>query len=120
MTPVHPEDAALAPWSGTVQYVSLSQGFAPVMLQVTDAFGNPLAGAAVLFAETLYGWTEPCPAQGRCAAAPVLGQQMVQAASGIDGSVTLTPLSPEGLAARLLVTAATGDETLSFELDAHP
>jgi hypothetical protein len=120
VTPVHPEDAALAPWNGTVQYVSLSQGFAPVVLQVTDAFGNPLAGATVLFAETLYGWTEPCPAQGGCAAAQVLGQQMVQATSGIDGSVTLTPLSPDGLASRLLVTAVTGDAMLSFELDAHP
>jgi hypothetical protein len=120
VTPVHPQDAALAPWSGTVQYISLSQPFAPVVLHVTDAFGDPLAGATVLFAETLDGWTEPCPAQGGCAAAPLLAQQMVQATSGIDGSVTLTPLSSQGLAARLLVMAATGDTTLNFELDAHP
>jgi hypothetical protein len=117
---VHPQDAALAPWSGTVQYISLSQPFAPVVLHATDAFGDPLAGATVLFAETLDGWTEPCPAQGGCAAAPLLAQQMVQATSGIDGSVTLTPLSSQGLAARLLVMAATGDTTLNFELDAHP
>jgi len=120
VTPVHPEDAVLSPWSGTLQYVSLSQGFAPVVLRVTDAFGHPLAAAAVTFAETLYGWAEPCPAQGGCAAAPVLGRQMVQATSGIDGSVTLTPMSSEGLAGRLMVTAVSGDAALSFELDAHP
>jgi len=87
---------------------------------VTDAFGDPLAGATVTFAETLNGWTEPCPVQGVCAPAPILAQQTIQAISGIDGSVTLTPLSANDQAARLLVTAATGDTTLNFELDAHP
>ena len=91
VTPVHPESAALAPWSGTTQYIYASQTFAPVVLHVTDAFGNPLAGATVTFAETLDGWTEPCPTQGKCDPAPVLAQQSVQAISGIDGSVTLTP-----------------------------
>lgn len=120
VTPVHPESAALAPWSGTSQYINASKTFAPVVLHVTDAFGDPLAGATVNIVEILDGWTEPCPAQGDCAAPPVLAQQTVQAISGIDGSVTLTPLSANDQAARLLVTAATGDATLNFELDAHP
>lgn len=87
---------------------------------MTDAFGDPLAGAMVTFAEVLDGWIEPCPAQGDCAPPPVLAQQTVQAISGIDGSVTLTPLSANDQAARLLMTAATGDAALNFELDAHP
>jgi hypothetical protein len=120
VTPVHPESAALAPWSGTTQYIYASQTFAPVVLHVTDAFGDPLAGAMVTFAEVLDGWIEPCPAQGDCAPPPVLAQQTVQAISGIDGSVTLTPLSANDQAARLLMTAATGDAALNFELDAHP
>ena len=120
VTPVHPETAALSAWSGTSQYLSLSQAFVPVVLRVTDAFGHPLAGANVTFAEMLDGWTEPCPIQGGCPPAPVLGQQTVQATSGLDGSVTLTPLSANGLAARLLVLAATGNTVLGFELDAHP
>jgi hypothetical protein len=120
VTPVHPETAALAPWSGISQYISLGQAFAPVVLRVTDAFGHPLAGATVTFAELLEGWTEPCPLQGSCAPAPVLGEQTLQATSGIDGFVTLTPLSVGALAGRLLVMAATGDATLNFELDVHP
>jgi hypothetical protein len=120
VTPVHPETAVLAPWSGTSQYISLGQAFVPVVLRVTDAFGHSLAGAAVTFAELLEGWTEPCPLQGSCAPAPVLGEQMLQATSGIDGSVTLTPLSAGGLAGRVLVMAATGNSTLNFELDVHP
>jgi IPT/TIG domain len=120
VTPVHPETAALTAWSGTSQYISVSQAFAPVVLRVTDAFGHPLAGANVTVAEMLKGWTEPCPLQGSCSPAPVLGQQVIQATSGIDGSITLTPLSSDGLAARLLVMAATGNVTLNFELDVHP
>jgi hypothetical protein len=120
VTPVHPESAALAPWSGTVQYISASQSFVPVVLHVTDAFGDPLAGATVTFAETLFGWTEPCPPQGNCAAAPILAQQMLDTVSGVDGSVALTPIAADGLSARLLVTAVTGNARLDFELDAHP
>ncbi len=121
VTPVHPEAAALVAWNGTTQYIPASQSFAPVLLHVTDAFGDPLAGAGVTIAETLYGWTEPCPGQGSCPPAPVLAQQTVQATSAIDGSVTFTPISPDGMAARLMVTASTGSASvLNFELDAHP
>lgn len=119
--PVHPQTALLTPWSGTVQYIAASQTFAPVVLHVVDAFGHPLAGASVTFVETLDGWTEPCPAQGRCPPAPVLAQQTLQAASSIDGSVTLTPLAPDGLPGRLLITAIAGSSSvLNIELDAHP
>lgn len=120
VTPVDLETTALNPWSGTIQYMPASQSFTPVVLHVTDAFGNPVAGADVTFAEALYSWTEPCAIQGGCAPAPVLAQQTVPATSAIDGSVTLTPLSANGLAARLLVTAATGDAVVNIELDAHP
>ena len=119
--PVQPLTEALVGWSGTTQYVAASQAFQPVVLHVTDAFGDPVAGAAVTFAEALYGWTEPCGAQGACPPAPLLAQQSVEATSGIDGSVTLTPLAANGQAGRLQVMAVTGtNATLSFELDAHP
>jgi hypothetical protein len=120
VTPVDPETLVLAPWSGASQYIAASQTFTPVVLHVTDAFGNPVAGAGVTFSGRLYGWTEPCATQGQCAPAPVLAQQTVQGISGIDGSVTLTPLSQSGLAGRLMVTAASSNGVLNFELDAHP
>jgi hypothetical protein len=120
VTPVHEETAVLAPWSGTSQYIAAGQTFAPLVVRVTDPFGHPLAGANVTFAEMLTGWTQPCPVQGTCPPTPVLGEQIVEATSGIDGLVRLTPLSGSGLAARLLVMAATGDATLTFELDQHP
>lgn len=119
--PVHPETAVLAAWSGTVQYIPRSSSFAPVSLFVTDAFGHPLVGANVTFAERLAAWTAPCPADEDCAAGPTLGEQVVEATSGLDGTVTITPIQPNGFASRLFVTAMTGgNSTLSFELNACP
>jgi hypothetical protein len=119
--PVQPVTEALVGWSGTTQYVAAAQSFAPVVVHVVDAFGDPVAGKMVNFAEAFYGWTEPCPAEGNCPPAPLLGQQLVQAVSGFDGSATLVPLAANGLAGRLLVTASAGtNATLNFELDAHP
>ena len=120
VTPVHPETAALAAWSGTSQYIAAGQSFAPIVLRVTDQFGHALAGAGVTLAEMLFGWTEPCPVAGGCSPAPVLGQQIVEATSGVDGLVTFVPLSGNGLATRLELMAATGNATMSFELDQHP
>jgi hypothetical protein len=120
VTPVHPETAALAPWSGTLQSIAAGQTFAPVMLRVTDAFGHPLAGASITFAEMLVAWTQPCPVQGTCPPAPVLAREIVCVSSDIGGLATLRPLSGNGAPARLLIMAATGNATLSFELDQHP
>ena len=119
-TPVDPQTAALVAWSGTAQYVPAGQAFAPVVLHVTDAFGDSLVGATVLFAETLYAWTQPCAVQGPCPPAPVLAQQTVEMTSDISGMVTLTPLTANGEAARLLILAATGESAMNLELDAHP
>lgn len=119
--PVQPSTEGLVAWSGTAQYVSVGQAFAPVELRVVDAFGDPVAGAVVTMAEALYGWTGPCSTGASCAPAPLLAQQTVQGTSGLDGTVTLTPLEADGLAGRLLVMAAAGtNATLSFELDAAP
>lgn len=119
--PVHPETGVLAAWSGTVQYISRSQSFAPVTLLVTDAFGHPLAGATVTIAEKLVGWTAPCQEDQDCVQGPPLGEQVAHATSALDGTVTIAPLEPNGPASQLLVTAMTGGtSTLSFELDAHP
>ncbi|MGC2637012.1 MAG: IPT/TIG domain-containing protein [Acidobacteriaceae bacterium] len=119
--PVQPVTEALVGWSGTTQYVAAAQSFAPVVVHVVDAFGDPVTGETVNFAEAFYGWMEPCPADGNCPPAPLLSQQSVQTVSAFDGSVTLMPLQAKGLAGRLMVMAAAGtDATLNFELDAHP
>jgi hypothetical protein len=118
---VHAQTAQLVAESGTTQSVAAAQSFAPVVIEVTDAIGRPLAGAVVTFYETLDAWTSRCPVHGVCPPAPMLEQQSVQAVSAADGTVTLTPLSIAGEASRLYVTvAAGGSATLNFELDKHP
>jgi hypothetical protein len=118
---VHTQTAQLVAESGTIQTIAATASFSPVILEVTDAIGHPMAGAAVTFYETIDAWTPPCPAQGACPPAPVLEQASPQVISGADGTVTLMPLSIAGEPARLLVTAvAGGSATLTFELDKHP
>ena len=118
---VHTQTAQLVAESGAIQTIAATAGFSPVVLEVTDAIGHPMAGAAVTFYETLDAWTPRCPAQGACPPAPVLAQASSQVISGADGTVTLMPLTIAGEPSRLFVTAVAGDSaTLNFELDKHP
>lgn len=121
VVPVQPSTEAIIPWAGTVQFISAGQAFSPVVLHVIDAFGDPTAGARVTIVQAFYGWTEPCPTESRCSAAPLLAEQSTQATSGVDGSVAISPLSGENLPGRLLIIATAGTSaTFNFELDAHP
>ncbi|QNI30556.1 IPT/TIG domain-containing protein [Alloacidobacterium dinghuense] len=118
---VHPQVAQLVAVSGAGQALSASETPNPVVLRVTDAVGHPMAGGVVTFYETLRQWTPDCPTQGRCPSAPILAMQTVQATSGADGSVTLTPLTGNGVPTRLDVTAVTGSvASLNFEIEQHP
>ncbi|GGH07226.1 IPT/TIG domain-containing protein [Silvibacterium dinghuense] len=115
---VHLETAVLVPVSGTSQQTAPGTAFSPVTLEVTDAIGHPVAGAPVIFYETLRAWTDPCPTQGSCPTAPILGQATIQTISAADGTVTLTPMSLSGQPGRLSLLAVTGpNATYSFELD---
>ncbi|HEY0794861.1 MAG TPA: IPT/TIG domain-containing protein [Acidisarcina sp.] len=118
---VDPAIAGLVAVGGTMQSLSATGGPALAMLRVEDAAGHPMAGGTVGFYETLRGWQPPCPLHGRCPAAPVLATQMVQATSGADGLVSLTPLSLPGTATMLDVVAVTGgNTTLDFQIEQHP
>jgi hypothetical protein len=118
---VHLETAALSAISGTSQLIAAGQNFAPVTLEVTDAIGHPMAGAAVAFYQTLHAWTPPCPTTGACPAAPILAQAESQAISAADGSVTLVPLNLDGQAGRLTIIAVVGPSaTYECQLESHP
>ncbi len=53
--------ASLTAVSGNNQILAVGDPIAPVILQVIDASGNPMAGAVVNFYETLRQWEPPCP-----------------------------------------------------------
>ncbi len=118
---VHAELAGLTSISGTVQSISFSATPAPVVLQVSDAVGHPLAGATVNFYETLSAWQAACPSEGRCPAAETIATQSVTAVSNASGLVTLAPLTAAGQPTTLVVNAATGQQSsLVFTIVQHP
>ncbi|HET8636769.1 MAG TPA: IPT/TIG domain-containing protein [Acidobacteriaceae bacterium] len=118
---VSPVTALLQPIAGVAQNVPAGTPFTPVVLEVTDAAGDPLAGAVVTFYETLDAWTQPCSAEAFCPPAPLIQQTTVQAVSAQDGTVVLNPISGSGDAVRLYITAVTGSSgLLNFKLEQHP
>ena len=82
--------------SGGVQTVSGGAAYAPVGVKVVDASGDAVAGAAVSIYQTVTAVDAGCPARGRCAAAPVMGSNVVVVVSGMDGMVWVTPLNGVG------------------------
>jgi hypothetical protein len=115
---VNPALASLVAVSGTDQTLSDTGTPAPGVLRVEDAAGHAMAGAVVNFYESLTGWQAGCPSLGRCPGTPVLATQTVQAVSGADGLVVLTPLIRQGTGTMLQVLAVTGSEsTLAFQIE---
>ncbi len=119
--PVHLETAAIHPVSGTAQSVGAAQTLAPAVLEVTDAIGRPMAGAPVIFHETMFAWTPACSGSGECPSPPVLAQQTVEAVSASDGTVKLTPMANQGVPVRIVVQATVGSNAVyNFELEQSP
>jgi hypothetical protein len=116
-----PSTASLTAVSGNNQTLAVGDPIAPVMLQVTDVSGNPLAGAVVNFYETLRQWEPPCPASGDCPTPPVLAAQTVQAISDSNGMVALTPLSDGTAPTQLDAQAVTGSSaTMAISIERNP
>ena len=118
---VHTETALLTGISGAGQNLAASATPVPVVLEVTDAVGHPLAAATVNFYETLSAWQPSCPVTGVCRAKQTLATQTVTAISDANGMVTLTPLTGGGQPTSLMVNATTGlQSSLVFSIVQHP
>jgi hypothetical protein len=113
--------ASLTAVSGNNQILAVGDPIAPVILQVIDASGNPMAGAVVNFYETLRQWEPPCPTLSACPTAPVLATQTTQATSDSNGMVTLTPLTDGTVPTQLEAQAVTGNSaTMALSIERHP
>lgn len=121
VTPIALNQLQLVPVSGAGQRVEASQVLAPLVLKVTDAAGQPVAGATVSFYETEFSWAPPCDSTEQCPAPTVLGQKSVSAVSASDGTVTLTPMRNEEQPANLVINAAVGPSaTYTTTLTQYP
>jgi hypothetical protein len=119
---VDPADLRLVVLGGEGQSISAGGGFTPVVVQVTDVAGHPVAGAVVEIYQTVDAWQQlPCPNRGRCPIAPVLAMSQTSATSDVNGLVTITPLELAGIAGTTNLAAATGTQGfLSMSLEKHP
>jgi hypothetical protein len=98
----------LAVVSGGGQSVGMNGTFVPLVLMVTDASGDPVAGAPVAIYQTVDAVEMACPSRGRCPVAPALGSSDAAAVSDANGLVTVTPMQVAGAAGVTNVAAAAG------------
>jgi hypothetical protein len=108
----------LAVVSGAGQSIASPGTFAPVVLLVTDASGDPVAGAPVSIYQTVDAAEMACPAHGPCPIAPVLAASTTTAVSDANGLVSVVPMQIAGVAELTNVAVAAGTQgfvSLSIE-----
>jgi hypothetical protein len=121
MSAVHTELAGLLPVSGVGQTLSASGTAMPVTLEVVDGAGHPLAGAQVNVYQQMTAWEPPCPAQGRCPAAPQMGSTSSVLSADANGLITVTPMSGGGQPVVVQMLATTGQQgSLAWSVTQHP
>jgi len=107
--------------SGGQQSVTGGAAFTPLVVQVVDAAGHTVTGAAVNIYQTLTALDLTCPAQGRCPAAPILASNAQVINSASDGSVTLTPLNLAGVAVQTEIVISVGTQgNVTADLTSRP
>jgi len=116
-----PEYAWLQAVTGTEQSIAASSTPGLITMRVLNTMGNPMAGAAVSLYQSLYAWSPPCPARGRCIQPQLLVTQTAIDTSALDGTVSFTPASLPGVPTTLVGVAATGNaSTLRIAIEQHP
>jgi len=118
---VDPAELRVVAVSGANQTASASGAFTPVVMLVTDAASNPVAGAVVEVYQTVDAWQLACPDRGRCPIAPVLASSQDSVTSDANGLLSVAPLQLPGLAETTNLAAATGTQGfLSLTLQKQP
>ncbi len=111
-------DLRLTIVSGAGQTIAPSATFAPVVIEVTDLAGDPVAGAAVAIHQTASALGMPCPVHGPCPIAPVYASTETGAVTDADGLFSVTPMQIPGVAEETNIAVATGTQgfiSLSIE-----
>ncbi len=95
--------------SGATQTLASGGVPVPVVAMVNDAAGHAVAGAMVTVYQTVSAGSTPCPATGRCPAAPVLATEVDTLTSDGNGLVSQNPKTIGGTATetKLLLTVGT-------------
>ena len=94
--------------SGAGQSASGTTPFAPIVVLVQDGAGHPVVAAPVSIYQTVTAYTGSCPDRGRCPAVPALASQASVAVSGLDGTVTIAPLTVAGTSVQTEIAVSAG------------
>jgi hypothetical protein len=115
------EFASLQPVAGTAQNLTTTATPGTMVMRVLDMGGNPMAGSLVTLHQSLYAWSPPCSARGRCVQPQLLASQTSVATSALDGTVSFAPVSLPGVATNLVGVAAAGtSSTMRVQIEQHP
>jgi IPT/TIG domain len=118
---VDPADLRVVAVSGAGQNVSASGALTPVVLRITNASSDPVAGAVVEVYQTVDAWQLPCPDRGRCPIPPVLASSQYSLTSDANGLLTIAPQQLPGLAETTNLAVAAGTQGfLSLSLEKQP
>ncbi len=121
ITAVHESQATLLPVSGVGQILAAGGTVSPVVLQVIDGVGHPMAGATVNLYQKATAWQPPCPQGGRCPSAPVVAAQANTVTSDANGLVGLPVYDAGGQPVTINVLASVGDAgSLAFTIVERP
>ena len=118
---IAPSALRLAAVDGANQVAAADASLAPVMLQVSDPAGHPVAGATVQIYQTVDAWEPPCPDRGRCPIPPTYASSQASLVSDVNGLLTIAPQQLNGAAEVTNVAAASGTQGfVSFTLQKQP
>ena len=118
---VDPANLRVAVVSGADQIISANGSFTPVVLEVTDTFSHPVAGATVQIYQTVDAWQPACPDRGRCPIPPVLASSQISTVSDASGLVTLQPQQLPGVPETTNLAVAAGTQGfLSLTFSTQP
>jgi hypothetical protein len=107
--------------SGAVQSVNFSDTLSPLILRITDAADNPVAGVPVSVLQTAEGWQPVCSGNGRCEVPPIYGKSSTTVVSDGDGLVVVIPLAFADTAEVTKIAAVAGSNGhISLSLEKRP
>ncbi len=105
---------------GGSQSIAATSILQPLVFQITDGAGDPVAGAPVAVYQTVTGF-QNCPAQGRCPVAPLYSSIQSAADSDANGLVTVTPQQLTGTPEDTAIAVVSGTKGfISVTLEKHP